>query len=122
MLDPNSSDHLIAMTQLQEQLEATKKQVSTKEQQLLEKDKKVGYYLWHYFLLTHTSTVTASYQAVFPWPMVPINVLYLNSAGDKHCSQSGFRLGLLTEALGVSGYLCIFEHGFSPQVHFQTSL
>ncbi|KAL5010233.1 hypothetical protein ScPMuIL_012538 [Solemya velum] len=41
ILDPNSSDHLIAMTQLQEQLEATKKQVTSKEQQLLEKDKKI---------------------------------------------------------------------------------
>ncbi|KAK3097859.1 hypothetical protein FSP39_013894 [Pinctada imbricata] len=39
--DPHSSEHLIALQQLQEQLDATKKQLTSKDQQLLEKDKKI---------------------------------------------------------------------------------
>ena len=39
--DPHSSEHLIALQQLQEHLDQTKKQVQSKDQQMLEKDKKV---------------------------------------------------------------------------------
>ena len=41
MEDPHSSEHLIALQQLQEQLDSSKKQLTIKDQQLLEKDKKV---------------------------------------------------------------------------------
>ncbi|XP_048769262.1 protein FAM76B-like isoform X2 [Ostrea edulis] len=41
MEDPHSSEHLIALQQLQEQLDAAKKQLQTKDQHLLEKDKKI---------------------------------------------------------------------------------
>ncbi|KAL3884056.1 hypothetical protein ACJMK2_030279 [Sinanodonta woodiana] len=40
-VDPNSSEHVIAITQLQEQLEILKKQLQAKDAQLLEKDKKI---------------------------------------------------------------------------------
>ncbi|XP_061171153.1 protein FAM76B-like [Saccostrea echinata] len=39
--DPHSSEHLIALQQLQEQLDAAKKQIQNRDQQLLEKDKKI---------------------------------------------------------------------------------
>lgn len=39
--DPHSSEHLIALQQLQEQLDSSKKQLQLKDQQLLERDKKV---------------------------------------------------------------------------------
>ena len=41
-MDPNSSEHIIAINRLQDQLEAMKKQLQSKDQQLMEKDKKVS--------------------------------------------------------------------------------
>lgn len=46
-VDPNSSEHIIAINRLQEQLDNLKKQLSMKDQQLLEKEKKVN----HVFML-----------------------------------------------------------------------
>lgn len=40
-VDPNSSEHIIAINRLQEQLDNLKKQLSMKDQQLLEKEKKM---------------------------------------------------------------------------------
>ena len=40
-VDPNSSEHIIAINRLQDQLEAMKKQLQSKDQQLMEKEKKV---------------------------------------------------------------------------------
>ncbi|XP_045196648.2 protein FAM76B-like [Mercenaria mercenaria] len=40
-VDPNSSEHIIAINRLQEQLDNLKKQLSLKDQQLLEKEKKM---------------------------------------------------------------------------------
>lgn len=40
--DPHSSEHLIALQQVQDQLESMRKQLLAKDQQLLEKDKQVG--------------------------------------------------------------------------------
>ena len=40
-MDPNSSEHIIAINRLQDQLEAMKKQLQSKDQQLMEKEKKV---------------------------------------------------------------------------------
>lgn len=40
-VDPNSSEHIIAINRLQEQLDNLKKQLSQKDQLLLEKEKKV---------------------------------------------------------------------------------
>lgn len=40
-LDPNSSDHVVAMTQLKEQIASLQKQISMKDAQLLNKDKMV---------------------------------------------------------------------------------
>lgn len=40
--DPNSSDHVVAMTQLKEQIAALQKQISQKDQNLFAKDKQVG--------------------------------------------------------------------------------
>ena len=40
-IDPNSSEHIIAINRLQDQLEGMKKQLQAKDQQLMEKDKKV---------------------------------------------------------------------------------
>lgn len=42
-VDPNSSDHVVAMTQLKEQIASLKKQVAQKDAQLLSKDKTVSY-------------------------------------------------------------------------------
>ena len=39
--DPHSSEHLIALQQLQQQLDAARKQIQDKDQQLREKEKKV---------------------------------------------------------------------------------
>lgn len=41
-LDPNSSDHVVAMTQLKEQIASLQKQISQKDSQLLSKDKMVS--------------------------------------------------------------------------------
>lgn len=41
-LDPNSSDHVVAMTQLKEQIASLQKQVNLKDSQLLSKDKMVS--------------------------------------------------------------------------------
>lgn len=41
-LDPNSSDHVVAMTQLKEQIASLQKQLNQKDQQLLTKDKMVN--------------------------------------------------------------------------------
>lgn len=43
-VDPNSSEHIIAINRLQEQLDNLKKQLSQKDQQLLEKEKKVVFF------------------------------------------------------------------------------
>lgn len=43
-LDPNSSDHMVAMTQLKEQIASLKKQIGQKDAQLLSKDKLVSIY------------------------------------------------------------------------------
>lgn len=43
-LDPNSSDHVVAMTQLKEQIASLKKQIVQKDCQLLSKDKMVSTY------------------------------------------------------------------------------
>lgn len=40
-LDPNSSDHVVAMTQLKEQIASLQKQLTQKDSQLLSKDKMV---------------------------------------------------------------------------------
>jgi hypothetical protein len=40
-LDPNSSDHVVAMTQLKEKIASLQKQLSMKDAQLLNKDKMV---------------------------------------------------------------------------------
>lgn len=40
-LDPNSSDHVVAMTQLKEQIASLQKQINQKDAQLLSKDKMV---------------------------------------------------------------------------------
>lgn len=40
-LDPNSSDHVVAMTQLKEKIASLQKQLSLKDSQLLNKDKQV---------------------------------------------------------------------------------
>ena len=42
LLDTNSSDNVILITQLREQIESLKKQLQGKDAQLLEKDKKVA--------------------------------------------------------------------------------
>ena len=46
MKDINSSDNMILITQLREQIESLKKQLQGKDAQLLEKDKKVGFISW----------------------------------------------------------------------------
>lgn len=42
LLDPNSSDHVVAVTQLKEKIALLQKQISVKDGQLLTKDKQVG--------------------------------------------------------------------------------
>lgn len=41
-LDPNSSDHVVAMTQLKEQIASLQKQINQRDAQLLSKDKMVS--------------------------------------------------------------------------------
>lgn len=41
-LDPNSSDHVVAMTQLKEQIASLQKQINLKDAQMLSKDKMVS--------------------------------------------------------------------------------
>ena len=55
-VDPNSSEHIIAINRLQEQLDNLKKQLSLKDQQLLEKEKKVNtllYSIYTVFMLSY---------------------------------------------------------------------
>ena len=40
--DPNSSDHIVAITELREQLATLQKQLTAKDNQLLSKEKQVG--------------------------------------------------------------------------------
>ena len=40
-VDPGNTDHMVAMTQLREQLASLKKQVAEKEKIILDRDKKV---------------------------------------------------------------------------------
>ncbi|XP_065302744.1 protein FAM76B-like [Dermacentor albipictus] len=42
LLDPNSSDHVVVLTQLREQVSSLQKQLSLKDQQLLAKDKQIA--------------------------------------------------------------------------------
>ncbi|XP_064472951.1 protein FAM76A-like isoform X3 [Ornithodoros turicata] len=42
LLDPNSSDHVVALTQLREQVSSLQKQMTLKDQQLLAKDKQIA--------------------------------------------------------------------------------
>lgn len=42
LLDPNSSDHVVALTQLKEQVSSLQKQLGLKDQQLLAKDKQIA--------------------------------------------------------------------------------
>ena len=42
VLDPNSSDHVVAMTQLKETIASLQKKISQKDKELLEKDKLVS--------------------------------------------------------------------------------
>lgn len=44
-LDPNSSDHMVAMTQLKEQIASLQKQLTMKDAQMLTKDKHVSTFL-----------------------------------------------------------------------------
>lgn len=43
-VDPNSSDHVVATTQLKEKIASLQKQLSAKDAQLLAKDRQVGIY------------------------------------------------------------------------------
>lgn len=43
-LDPNSSDHVVAMTQLKEQIVSLQKQLSQKNSELINKDKQVCFF------------------------------------------------------------------------------
>lgn len=42
-VDPNSSDHVVATTQLKEKIASLQKQLSAKDAQLLAKDRQVHY-------------------------------------------------------------------------------
>ena len=42
LVDPNSSDHVVAITELREQVATLQKQLSNKDQQLFSKEKQVG--------------------------------------------------------------------------------
>ncbi|CAN7983117.1 unnamed protein product [Ixodes pacificus] len=42
LMDPNSSDHVVALTQLKEQVSSLQKQLNLKDQQLLAKDKQIA--------------------------------------------------------------------------------
>lgn len=53
-LDPNSSDHVVAMTQLKEQIASLQKQLSVKDGQLLTKDKMVCVFIYLYVLFSRT--------------------------------------------------------------------
>lgn len=44
LMDPNSSDHVIAIQKLHDQIEANKKQLLAKDMQLKEKELKVKYH------------------------------------------------------------------------------
>ncbi|KAK9512616.1 hypothetical protein O3M35_001002 [Rhynocoris fuscipes] len=51
VLDPNSSDHVVAMTQLKEQMASLQKQLSLKDSQLLNKDKMLQVFSIYYVLI-----------------------------------------------------------------------
>jgi hypothetical protein len=42
LVDPNSSDHIVALTELREQIATLQKQLSVKDGQLLTKEKQVS--------------------------------------------------------------------------------
>ena len=43
LVDPNSSDHVVAITEMREQIATLQKQLNAKDQQLLGKEKQAGY-------------------------------------------------------------------------------
>lgn len=47
-LDPNSSDHVVAMTQLKEQIASLQKQINQRDGQLLSKDKMVSIFFFYW--------------------------------------------------------------------------
>lgn len=63
-LDPNSSDHVVAMTQLKEQIASLQKQLSQKDSQLLGKDKTVS----TFFLIYDTDFL--KFLPIFPFGVV----------------------------------------------------
>jgi hypothetical protein len=50
-IDPNSSDHVVAMTQLKEQMASLQKQLAQKDAMLLSKDKQVFIFIAFYTIL-----------------------------------------------------------------------
>jgi hypothetical protein len=48
-LDPNSSDHVVAMTQLKETIASLQKKVAQKDNELLSKDKLVSLYFIKFY-------------------------------------------------------------------------
>ena len=53
MMDLNNSDHVVAVTQLREQMASLQKQLSKKDQELLEKDKRVRLLLQLFLLISN---------------------------------------------------------------------
>lgn len=45
LVDPNSSDHVVAITELREQVATLQKQLTGKDNQLLSKEKQVSFFL-----------------------------------------------------------------------------
>lgn len=58
-VDPNSSDHMVAMTQLKEQIASLQKQLNQRDAQLLSKDKLVGRIFYTY---THAYIISLHNQ------------------------------------------------------------
>lgn len=52
-VDPNSSDHVVATTQLKEKIASLQKQLSAKDAQLLAKDRQVNIFDLNYFLFLY---------------------------------------------------------------------
>ena len=64
--DPNSSDHVVAMTQLREKIVSLNKQLSSKDAQLLAKDKMVSWVSWYLnYLLAGWVLHTRKNQGMF---------------------------------------------------------
>lgn len=95
-VDPNSSDHMVAMTQLKEKIASLQKQLNQKDAQLLSKDKLVGTLLtivilfFDSFFLTAVFFYTIRFKQVFSRFLTNNQITHSNTL--RHCKLLRVRI------------------------------